>query len=197
MKKVAATGLVILAFGLLLTASTFVNLPEEKTEAYHVSKSTVLVDRFGLIGPTFGVVNPTADWADGFTFNEGDSLNIQINVTSAKNINFYVDDGSKGLNSNLDSTIYLSYPNITVVNTDWVVPKNSSYDFVFSSLGKVSASDVHWQIVKHWNETDYRSVTQSVPLLPSPVLYAGIVIILSGLVITIIGTSIRKRKVGS
>ncbi len=180
-----ASGIIILIVGILLAAITVVSLPENKTEAYQVPKSIVIVDRFGLLGPTFGVTNPTADWGDGFTFNKGDYLKIQVNVTSVKSISFFVDDGRKGLNSNLDSTIYLSYPNITKVNIDWVVPKNSSYNFVFSSSGTVAASDVHWQIVKLWNETDYRTVTQNVPLLPLPMLYVGVGIALSGLAIMV------------
>ncbi len=195
MKKVmAAVGILIFVFGVLLAASTFIGIPINTTEAYQVPESTVVVDRFGLIGPTFGVVNPTADWVDGFTFNTGDSLNIQVNVTSGKTINFYVDDGSKGSNSNLDSTIYLSYPNVTTVNTDWIVPKNSSYNFVFSNSGTVLASDVHWQIVKQWNETDYRSVTKNVPLLPFQVLYIGVGTALSGLAITVYGVSLKKDR---
>lgn len=192
-KLVTAVGIVILVFGILLSAFTFIAVPENKTEAYQIPESTVIVDHFGLLGPTFGVVNPTADWGDGITLSAGDFLNIQVNVTSGQKIDFYASDGSKGLTSNVGSSPYLSFPNVTMVNTDWIVPENSSYNFVFSSSGTVPASDVHWQIVKLWNETDYRSVTQNVPLLPFQVLYVGVVVALSGMSITVYGISTKKR----
>lgn len=106
-------------------------------------------------------------------------------MTSGQKIDFYVTDGSNSVSTNVGSNPYLSYPNVTVVNTDWLVPKNSNYNFVFDSSGAVSANDVHWQIEKLWNETDYRSVAQNVRLLPFQVLYVGIIVALSGLVITI------------
>ena len=192
-KLMTAVGIVILVFGLLLASFTFIAFPESKTEAYQVPESTVIVDRFGLEGPSFGVVAPTADWADGFTFRSGDFLNIKVNVTSAQKIDFYVSDGSTSLSSNVGSSPYLSYPNVTMVNIDWIVPKNSNYNFVFSSSGTVSASDVNWQIVKLWNETDYRRVTQNVRLLPFQVIYVGVVVAISGLTIATYGILIPKN----
>jgi hypothetical protein len=194
-KVVVAGGIVVLVLGIILTAFASIPISEIKTEPYQVPQSTVIIDHFG---PTLSLIPvPTTDWTDGFSFDAGDLLNIEVNVTSGGIINFYVDDGSKGVSGNLDSAIYLSYPNITSLNTDWVVPKNSSYNFVFNTLGKVSANDVHWQIVKHWNETDYRSVTQNVPLLPIQVLYIGVGTALSGLAITVYGVSLKKRQIRS
>lgn len=192
-KLMTAVGIIILVFGILLASFTFISLPENKTEAYQVPESTIIVDQFGLLGP-FPTTAPTTDFAEGSSFSAGELLNIQVNVTTGKKINFYVDDGSKGLNSNLDSTIYLSYPNITVINTNWVVPKNSSYNFVFRSPSTFVANDVHWQIVKLWNETDYRSATQNVPLLPFQVLYVGVAVALSGMAITVYGISTKKER---
>jgi hypothetical protein len=193
-KLMTAVGIVILVFGILLATFTFIAFPKNKTEAYQIPESTAIVDRFGLLGPSFGVLAPTADWADGITLSAGDFLNIQVNVTSGQKIDFYVSDGSNGVNSNVGSSPYLFYPNVIMVNTDWIVPKNSSYNFVFSSSGTVSASDVHWQIVKLWNETDYRSVTQNIPLLPLQILYVGVGIALSGLAITVYGTRLKKDR---
>ena len=195
MKKVTvAIGTVILVLGILLTAFTFIAIPENKTESYQVPKSTVIVDQFGFSGPSV-VVDPTANWADGFTFSAGETLNIQVNVTSGQKIAFSVTDGSRSLNSNVDaSTAYLFYPNVNMVNTDWVVPRNSSYNFVFSSSSTVSANDVHWQITKQWTETDYRSVTQNVRLLPFQVFYVGVIIALSGLAITVYGYEVSSFR---
>lgn len=192
-KLKTAAGIVILVFGILLSEFTFIAVPKNKTEAYQVPESTVIVDQFGLLGP-FPTSAPTTDFAVGFNFSVGELLNIQVNVTSGQKINFYVDNGSKELSSDLDSTIYLSYPNITVVNTDWVVPKNSSYNFVFRSPSTFLANDVHWQIVKLWNETDNRSITQNVPLLPFQVLYVGVTVALSGMAITAHGISTKKES---
>jgi len=192
-KVMVAIGTVILVFGILLASFTFTSFPEKKIEDYPIPESTIVVDGFGLLMPDLGI-NPTANWADGFMFSAGETVNIQVNVTSGQKINFYVSDGSISVSSNVGSSPYLSYPNITVVNTDWVVPKNSTYNFVFSSSNSVPAKDVLWQIVKLWNETDYRTVTQNVPLLPFPILYAGIGIALSGLAITVYEISFKNRQ---
>lgn len=194
MKKITvAIGTVILVVGILLTSFTFVALPENKTEAYQVPKSTVLVDRFGPI-LDFNPV-PTTNWVDGFSFNTGALLNIQINVNSSRGIDFSVNDGSKGVNSNVSPTAYLYYPNVTMVNTDWVVPKNSSYNFVFSSSSDFNPNDVHWQIEQLWNETDYRNVTQNIPLLPFQIFYVGLIIALSGLAITVYGYEVSSFRI--
>ncbi len=190
MKKViVAIGIAILVLGILLTAFTFIAIPQNKTEAYQVPKSTVLIDRFGPI-LDFNPV-PTTNWADGFTFSAGDSLNIQVNVNSTKGIDFSVNDGSSGVNSNVGSTTYLFYPNVTMVNTDWVVPKNSSYNFVFSSSSTFVPNDVHWQIEKVWNETDYRDVTENVPLIPLELSYVGAILSLAGIGLLVY---LKKRK---
>jgi hypothetical protein len=188
-KVVVAIGIVILVLGILLTAFTFIAIPENKTEAYQVPKSTVLIDRFGPI-LDFNPV-PTTNWADGFTFSAGDFLNIQVNVTSGQRIDFYVSDGSNGLSSNVGSSPYLSYPNVTLLNTDWVVHRNSSYNFVFSSSSTFSPNDVHWQIEKLWNETDYRDVTKNVPLIPFELSYVGVVLSLAGIGLLVY---LKKRK---
>jgi len=193
-KLMVAVGIVILVFGILLAAFTFIALPKNKTEAYKIPESTVIVDQFGLLGP-FPTTFPTTDFAEGeFNFSAGELLNIQVNVTSGNKINFYVDDGSKGLNSNLDSTIYLSYPNVTIENRDWVVPKNTSYNFVFRSPNTFLANDVHWQIMKVWNETDYRSVTQNVPLFPFQLPYVGVAVALLGTAIAMYGIVAKNRN---
>lgn len=193
-KTITAVGILILVFGVLLASFTFTSFPEKKTEAYQIPKSTILVDGFGLLMPNLGL-DPTANWSDGFTFSTGETLNIQVNVTSGQKIDFSVSDGSNGVSSNVGSSPYLSYSNVTVVNKDWVVPKNSTYNFVFRSSNSVPAKDVHWQIVNLWNETDYRSVIQNVPLVPFQVLYVGVGIALSGLAITVYGTRIKKIEV--
>ena len=191
-KRLIIIGVIALILGILLAAFTFVLIPKTTSEAYQVPKSTVLIDRSGPI-LDFDPV-PTTNWVDGFTFSAGDSLNIQVNETSGQKIDFFVTDGSSGVNSNVGSNTYLTYPNVTVVNTDWVVPKNSSYNFVFSSSNAFSPNDVHWQIEKQWNETDYRRVAQNFPVLPFQVLYAGVVIALSGFAITIYGVIKRQTR---
>jgi hypothetical protein len=195
-KAIACIGVFAFISGILLIALPSANVLKTTSEANQVPKSTVLVDRYGLLGPSFGVVAPTADWADGFTFTAGDLLNIQVNVNSSKRIDFFVCDEISGVNScHVGASTYLSYPNVTLVNTDWVVPKNSGYNFVFSSSGTVSANDVHWQINKLWNETDYRNVTQNTPLLPFQVVFVGVVVALSGLAIAVLGIITPKKRI--
>jgi FlaG/FlaF family flagellin (archaellin) len=129
----------------------FVYVPKTTFEAYQVPKSTVLIGGFG---PLFDVA-PTSKVTDVLTLNAGDSLNIQVTVTSGKDIDFSVNDGS---------TTYLSYSNVTTVNKDWTVPQSSNYNFVFNSSSTFTSKDVTWQVTKHWTETAYRDVTQNVQI---------------------------------
>lgn len=191
-KAFAGIGVFALFIGILLVTLPFANIFKTTSEAYQVPKSTVLIDRFGPI-LDFNPV-PTTNWADGFSFSAGDLLNIQVNVNSSRGIDFSVNDGSNGVNSNVSPTAYLFYPNVTTVNTDWVVPKNSSYNFVFRSSSTFSPNDVHWQIEQLWNETDYRNVTKNIPLLPFQVIYVGVVIAFSGLAITTYGIMTSKKR---
>jgi dipeptidase len=128
-------------------------------------------------------VAPTSKVTDGLTLNAGDSLNIQVTVTSGKDIDFSVNDGS---------TTYLSYSNVTTVNKDWTVPQSSNYNFVFNSSSTFTSKDVTWQVTKHWTETAYRDVTQNVQLLPLEFSYVGIVLSLAGIGILIYGTVKKK-----
>jgi dipeptidase len=128
-------------------------------------------------------VAPTSKVTDGLTLNAGDSLNIQVTVTSGKDIDFSVNDCS---------TTYLSYSNVTTVNKDWTVPQSSNYNFVFNSSSTFTSKDVTWQVTKHWTETAYRDVTQNVQLLPLEFSYVGIVLSLAGIGILIYGTVKKK-----
>lgn len=192
MKRViAAVGILILVFGVLLVSFTFTSFPEKKIEAYQIPKSTAIVNQHGLLGP-FPDSSPTTDFAEGgFNFSSGELLNIQVNVTSDQKVDFYVSDGSKGLSSNVGSSPYLSYLNVTLMNTTWIVPENSTYNFVFNSPSKFVPNDVYWQVVNLWNETNNRTVTENVHLLPFPILYVGVGIVLSGFAVTIYGTGFR------
>ena len=152
-----------LIIGVLLIALPFVYVPKTISESYS-PKSTVLISGFG---PLMDVA-PTYKVSDGISLNAGESLNIQVNVTSGNNIDFSV---------NNNSTTYLSYSNVTTVNIDWTVPQSSNYNFVFNSLSAFTSKDVSWQVTELSTETAYRDVTKNVELLPFDVSYVGVVLL--------------------
>jgi hypothetical protein len=179
-KAIVAIGVFALIIGILLIALPFIYVPKITSEIYQVPKSMVLIGGFG---PLFDVA-PTSKVTDGLTLNSGDSLNIQVNVTSIHDVDLSVNDGS---------TVYLSYSNITTLNKDWTVPKSSDYNFVFSSLSTFNSKDVTWQVNKNWTTTAYRYVTQNVQLLPFEALYVGLVLALAGIGLTIFGAGEKLK----
>ena len=135
-----------------------------------------------LIAP----IDPATSMAKGVELTAGDSLNIQVNATSGKDINLFINSGVTGLVYPFSGTTQLDFQNITTLNKDWNVPISSQYSFVFNSTNLFSYKDVSIQVTKQWNE-HYRDITQNAQLLPFQVVYAGIVIALLGLAILIYG----------
>jgi hypothetical protein len=111
MKKViAGIGFFVLIIGVLLIALPFIYVPKTVIQAYQVPQSTVLVD--GSF-PHFTYA-PVHEVTEGdLILNAGDSLNIQVNVTSGIEINLSVNNGS--------ATV-LSYYDFTTLNVNWTVP---------------------------------------------------------------------------
>ena len=72
--------------GLLLIALPFVSVPSHSTQAYQVPKSEVMVDGWMPLA----AVAPATSMAKGADLKANDSLNIQVNATGGKNINFFV-----------------------------------------------------------------------------------------------------------
>ncbi len=173
-KAIVGIGVFALIIGILLIALPFVYVPKTISESYQVPQSTVLIGGFG---PLMDVA-PTSKVADGISLNAGDSLNIQVNVTSGKDIDFSINDGS---------TTYLSYSNVNIVNKDWTVPQSKNYNFVFNSLSTFTSKDVTWQVTKQWTTTAYRDVTTNNQLLPFEFAYLGVALALVGVGITIFG----------
>jgi hypothetical protein len=173
-KAIVGIGVFALIIGILLIAFPFVYVPKTTSEAYQVPKSKVLIGAWGPLA----FLAPTSEITEGTYLNAGDSLNIQVNVTSGKEIDFSVNDGS---------TTYLSYSRVTTVNEDWTVPQSSNYNFVFNSSSTFWVKDVTWQVTKHWTDTAYRDVTQNVQLLPFEFAYLGVALALVGLGLTIYG----------
>lgn len=190
MKKIIiAIGVFALIIGILLIALPFVYIPSHTTQAYQIPKSEVIIGEWRPIA----TVDPSVSMAKGANLTAGDSLNIQVNATSGKDINFYVNSGVTGLVYPYSGTATeLTYQNVTTLNKDWTVPVSSQYSFVFNSTNLFSYKDVSIQVTKQWNDTAYRDITQNVQLLPFQVVYAGIVVALSGLAILIYG--IRNQK---
>ena len=77
----------------------------------------------------------------------GDLLNIQVNATPSKEIDFYVN----AVNSSNGAILatYLFYPDVTTLTKDWMVPLTSEYDFVFSSTNLFTYEDATLLVTKH------------------------------------------------
>ena len=181
-KAIVGLGVFVLIIGVLLIALPFVvYIPKTTSEAYQVPQSIVLVD--GSF-PHF-TNNPIKEVGEGgFTLNAGDSLNIQVNVTSGIKMNLSVDNGS---------ATFLSYYDFTTLNVNWAVPQtNSDYNFGFSSSSSFVYGDVTWQVTKNFTQTDYKEVTQNVQLLPFVVSYVGLVLAIAGFGLAIYGVVKRK-----
>ena len=180
-KIIAGIGIFVLIIGVLLVALPFDYVHKTVVQAYHVPQLTVLAG--GPI-PQFDFGNtPVNAVTEGLSLTARDSLNIQVNVTSGIEINLSVNNGS---------TTVLSYSDVTSLNTNWVVPRSSDYNFVFSSSSMFTSNDVTWQVTKNFTQTDYREVTQNVQLLPFEVSYVGLVLALAGIGLTIYGTVKRE-----
>ena len=183
-KAIVCIGVFALIVGILLVALPFVYFSKTTSEAYQVPKSMVIVGGWMPLA----AVAPANSMAKGAELTAGDSLNIQVNATLGKNINFYVNSGVSGfVYPYSGSAIELSYPNVTTINRDWIVPVSSQYSFVFNSSNLFSYKDVSIQVTKQWSEAAYRDVTQNVQLLPFEFGYIGVVLVLGGIGITVFG----------
>jgi hypothetical protein len=179
-----AIGVFVLIIGILLIILPFVYIPSHSSEAYQIPKSKVIVGGWMPLAP----VAPATSMAKGAYLTAGDSLNIQVNATSGKAIDFYVNSGSTSLIYPYDgSATQLFYPNVTTISKDWIVPVSSQYSFVFNSSSLFTYKDATLLVTKQWNETAYRDVTQNVQLLPFEFAYLGVVLALGGIGITIFG----------
>ena len=179
MKKVIV-GIGVFAFiiGVLLIALPFVYVPKTVTESYQEPKSSVIINESFVVPPS---TKTTTTY-----LNAGDSLNIQVTVTSGgnKDIDFSVNDGS---------TTYLSYSRVTTVNKDWTVPLSSNYNFVYdNSFSLITSKSVTVQVTKHWTETAYRDITTNNQLLPFEFAYLGVVLALVGIGLTIYGVAKKE-----
>ena len=179
-KAIVGISVFALIIGILLIALPFVYVPKTTSEAYQVPKSTVVIHNFW--GPM--IVTPAKSAGKGTYLNASDSLNIQVNATSGKGIDFYV-NAVNAVNDVLAT--YLFYPEVTTVNRDWIVPLSSEYYFVFNSSSLFTYKDVTLLVTKQWTENAYRDVTTNYQLLPFEFAYLGVVLVLVGMGLTIYG----------
>lgn len=172
-KSLIAIGIFALILGILLITLTFVYVPKTFSEAYQVPKSMV------LFGESF-VVPPSTTTHTAY-LNAGDSLNIQVTVTSGGNrdIDFSINDGA---------STYVSYSRTSSVNKEWTVPISSNYKFVYgNSFSIITSKSVTVQVTKQWTDTAYRDVTQNYQMLQFEFAYLGVVATLAGIGLTIYG----------
>ncbi len=186
MKKIVlAIGISILTAGVFLSIFPHVYFAKAVAEEYQVPKSAVIFDGWGPL-----IVTPAKTGGKGTYLNASDSLNIQVNATSGKGVDFYVNAVNQSTGDVLATCLF--YPDITSVNTDWVVPLSSEYDFEFSSSSLFTRDDVSMLVTKQWTETVYRDVVESFSLVPFETMYIGILLTLAGMVVSIYGVAVRK-----
>lgn len=177
-KTLLGIGVFLLIVGIVVLAFTFIDLPRTTTESYQVPKSSDIIDESFTVPPE--TVTRTR------SLTEGDSLNIQLEVTAGgnKDIDFSVTDGI---------TTYISATRATTLDRDWTVPSNGTYYFVYdNSFSWITSKDVTTKVTKHWTETNYRDVTKYYPLLYYEFSYVGLILSFAGIGIVIWGF-VRKE----
>jgi hypothetical protein len=117
-QAIVGLGIFALVIAIVLLALPFVYVTGTVSEAYDIPQSSVIVSESFSVPPG-AITHPTY-------LNAGDSLKIQMSVTSGGNrdIDFSVNDGS---------ATYVSYSRATSVNRDWIVPAASNYNFVYDN----------------------------------------------------------------
>jgi hypothetical protein len=126
-KAFGGVGGFALIIGVLLIALPFVYVPKTVSETYQVPKSEV-----GLQGWTgFAAFASFKNAAKGTELDANESLNIQVNATASKSIDFSVNAVNDTTGDILAT--YLFYPDVSTLNVDWIVPLTSEYHFVFNS----------------------------------------------------------------
>lgn len=182
MKQATALfGITLVLIAITLIILPLINISKTTSEPYSIPRSSVLISESFSVSPN--IVTHTGQLI------AGDSIKIQVTVTSGGNrdIDFSINDGS---------TTYVSYSRATTINKDWIVPSTSNYNFVYdNSFSWITSKDVSVQVTKYWTEIGYRDVTTYTPLLPLPVVYAGILLAVLGglLVVYTLITSINKK----
>ena len=184
MKKVILVlGISILTAGAILIILPHVYVSKIVAEEYQVPKSAFVIGGWGPL-----IVTPAKIGGKGTYLNASDSLNIQVNATSGMGIDFYVNAVNESTNDVLAT--YLFFPDVTRVNTDWVVPVSSAYSFEFSSSSSFfTRDDVSLLVTKQWTETAYRVVVESFSLFPFEGMIVGIVLVIVGVAVSIYGVS--------
>ena len=184
-KLILPIGISILIAGVFLSVLPYIYFPKVVAEEYQVPKSAVIFDGWGPL-----IVTPAKTGGKGTYLNATDSLNIQVNANSGKGIDFYVNAVNQSTGDVLAT--YLFYPDVTSVNTNWVVPLSSEYNFEFSSSSLFTRDDVSLLVTKQWTETAYRDVIENYSLVPFEATYVGVLLVVGGMTATICGVAMRK-----
>lgn len=183
-KVIIAIGTFFLITGILLITIPIIPIYQTTTEEYQKPKSKFILGNF------ISLLLPTKTATKGTQLNASETLNIKVNATAGKNIDFYL-NAVNSSNAKILET-YMFYPNITTLNKDWIVPINSSYHFTFESNNLFTYEDVSLEVTKHWTESAYRDVTTYYQLLPFEFSYVGIVLIIAGVGILVYFKKYRK-----
>jgi hypothetical protein len=173
-KAIVGTSTFILIIGILLVILPFVHVPKTTSEAYQVPKSEVMLQ--GWTG--MAAFSSFKNAAKGTELYANELLNIQVNATASKGIDFSV-NAVNDTSGDVLAT-YLFYPDVSTLNVDWKVPLTSDYDFVFTSNSLFTYKDATLLATKQWTETAYRDVTQNADLIPFEISYIGVILSLAG-----------------
>lgn len=172
-KTIVRIGAFVYIIGMVMVAFSLIGPPRTITEQYQVQNSSEEMNESVTVSPGIFIRM--------LNLTEGHSVHIQVEVTAGgdKDIDFYVTDGTK---------IHIVDIRVTTVNrSDWTVPHNGTYQFVYDNNFSLDSKNVTSIVTKYWIETEYREVTRYLPLIPHEFSYVGLILSSVGIGVFIYG----------
>ncbi len=191
-----ATGLVLMLFGVLVTASALpifshtIDTPQWINQSENIVNSAINLDQ----------THQRADWLVPMTMDQ----NVSVVATSTGNFNFsivsYVGNGHDSHPNEPDAT-YVALVDTSLVNETWKsqdrVPESTDYFVVVQVGSNVSATPltININVTKIWKELQAVTVTAPdlVPLTDPALRYVGLGVISAGAIMATLFTYLKRR----
>jgi len=175
-KEIVGMGILLLVVGCAMLLGSLVIIP------FATARPVLLPQGSYLITESFTL--PSGYTSHNKTLSDGDNLHIIVEVKSGGNLNidFYVMDELNYSMWKADESASpeISRINITTYDSDWVVPYDGTWYFVYDNAFGSASKDVTALVTKHWTETYHRPTTVYRPLIPSEWSYLGVAVLLGG-----------------
>jgi len=182
-KEIVGTGVFLLVAGFAVLLCSLVIVP------FVIAEPIVLPQGSYLITESFTV--PLGHTFHNKTLSNGDKLHIIVEVKSGGNldINFYVMDEPNYNNwkAGESASPEISRTIITTYHSDWVVPYDGRWYFVYDNTLGSTSKDVTTIVTKHRIEIAYREATVYGPLIPSEYSFLSVIVLLGGVVLVVGG----------